>query len=119
MRRVCGPRGVRRSSSHLASLLDPLIQRPQHARIHRRDHIDRRIEFFFRHARFPCVRKAPVHSWIAEPHHRDGEADQHLLALGETFDGMSIAVKSSKICFLQGLAPSVVLKMRFLGSRRS
>jgi hypothetical protein len=85
-----------------APLLDPLIQRLQHSRIYRGDHIDRSIQFFFRHPRFPCVRKAPVHSRIAEPHHCDGETDEHLFAVGETFDGVRIAVESSEIGFLQG-----------------
>ena len=76
------------------SLLDPLIQRLQHSRVHRGDHVHRRIELFFRHPRFPCVRKAPIHSRIAQPHHRDGETDEHLLTLGKTLDGVRIAVKS-------------------------
>jgi len=84
-----------------APLLDPLIQRLQHSRVHRGDDIDCCIEFFFRHPRFPCVRKAPVNSWITEAHHRDGEADEHLFPLGKTFDGMRVAVKSSEIRFLQ------------------
>jgi len=81
MSRVCGRRGVRRSSSHLASLLDPLIQRLQHARVYGGDHIHRRIEIFFGHTRFPCVRKAAIHSRIAKPHHCGREIDEHLLAL--------------------------------------
>ena len=85
----------------LVPLLDALIQRLQHPGIDRRDHIDRSLQFFFRHPRFPCVRKAPVNSWITEPHHRDGEADEHLFPLGKTFDGMGVAVKSSEIGFLQ------------------
>jgi hypothetical protein len=43
----------------------------QYTGVYRRDHIDGGIQLFFGHARFPCVRKAPVHSGIAEPHHRD------------------------------------------------
>jgi hypothetical protein len=66
----------------LNPLLNALIQRLQHSRIHRGDHIHRRIEFFFRHPRFPCVRKATINSGIAKPHHRHGETDQHFLALG-------------------------------------
>jgi hypothetical protein len=89
----------------LNPLLNALIQRLQHSRIHRGDHIHRRIEFFFRHPRFPCVRKAPVNSWITEAHHRDGEADEHLLALGKTFDGVRVTVKRSEVRFLQVLAP--------------
>jgi hypothetical protein len=82
-------------------LLDPLIQGLQNARVHRRDHIDGGVQLFFRYPRFPCVRKAPVNSWITEAHHRDGEADEHLFPLGKTFDGMRVAVKSSEIRFLQ------------------
>jgi hypothetical protein len=82
------------------SLLDPLIQRLQNPRVHRGDHIDCGIELFFRHPRFPCVRKASFNSRIAEPHHRDGETDEHLLAFGEAFDGMGVAIESSEICFL-------------------
>ena len=85
----------------LVPLLDALIQRLQHPGINRGDHIDRSLQFFFRHPRFPCVRKAPVNSWITEAHHRDGEADEHLFPLGKTFDGMRVAVKSSEIGFLQ------------------
>ena len=85
----------------LVPLLDALIQRLQHPGIDRGDHIDRSLQFFFRHPRFPCVRKAPVNSWITEAHHRDGETDQHLLALGETFDGVRVTVESSEIGFLQ------------------
>ena len=61
---------------------DPLIQRLENSRVHCSDHIYGCVQFFFRHPSFPCVRKASVNSWIAEPHHRDGETDEHLLALG-------------------------------------
>ena len=84
----------------LASLLDPLIERLQHARIDGRDHVHRGVKLLFDHPRFPCVRKAPVDSRIAEPHHRDGKADEHLLALGETFDRMGIAIEGSKVRFI-------------------
>jgi hypothetical protein len=53
------------SASLLASRLDSLIQRLQHTRIHRCNHVDSRIELFFGHSRFPCVRKAALHSRIA------------------------------------------------------
>jgi hypothetical protein len=99
--RVCLPRVRHAPASWFVSLLDPLIQRFEHSRVHRGDHIHRRIELFFRHPRFPCVRKAPVNSGIAKPHHRDGETDQHLLALGETFDGVGIVIESAKVSFLQ------------------
>jgi hypothetical protein len=78
----------------------------QHPGVYCGDHIDRRIQLFFRHARFPCVRKAAFHSRIAKPHHRDREADEHLLAFAEAFDGVSIAIKSSKVGFLQMGTPS-------------
>lgn len=87
------------------SLLDSLIQRLEHARIHRCDHIHRRIQLLFRHPRLPCVRKATIHSRIAEPHHRDGETDQHLLAIGQAFDRVRIAIEGSKIGFLHITAP--------------
>ena len=83
------------------SLLDPLIERLQNTGVHCGDDIHRRVQLFFRHPRFPCVRKAPIHLRIAEPHHRDGETDQHLLAPGETFDGMRVAIERAKVGFLQ------------------
>jgi len=89
----------------LNPLLNALIQRLQNSRVNGRNHINRGIKFFLRHPRFPCVRKATVHSWITEAHHRDGETDEHLLAVGETFDGVGIAVKRSEVRFLQVLAP--------------
>ena len=98
--RVCLPRVRHAPASLFVSLLDPLIQRLQHARVHRGDHIYRRIEFFLGHPRFPCVRKAPIHSRVAEPHHRDGETDQHLFAFGEAFNSVGVAVKRSEISFL-------------------
>jgi hypothetical protein len=94
----------------LISLLDPLIQRFQHTCVHRGDHVDRRIQLFFRHSRFPCVRKAAFHSWIAKAHHRDGEADEHLLAFAEAFDGVSIAIKGSKVGFFQFAVPLYLAK---------
>ena len=110
-RRVAGvllasPRSVapllpRASVSLLATLFDPLIQRLQNPSVHRRDHIHRRIQFFFGHSRLPCVRKAPLDSRIAKPHHGDRETDQHLLPLGETFHRMGVAIKGSKVSFLQ------------------
>jgi hypothetical protein len=82
-------------------LLDPLIQGLKHARVHRGDDVHRRIEFLFRHASLPCVRKATIHSRVAQPHHRNGEANQHLLSFSETVDRMRITIKSSKVSFLQ------------------
>ena len=88
------------------SLLDPLVQRLQHSCVHRCDHVHRRIQFFFGHPRFPRVREATVDSRIAEPHHRNGETDQHLFALGETLDGVSVAIESSKIGLFHITLPS-------------
>jgi hypothetical protein len=75
------------------------MQRLQHTRIYGGNHIDRRVQFFFSHPRFPCVRKAAVHSGITEPHHRDRETDKHFFALGKTFDGVCVAVESSEVRF--------------------
>jgi hypothetical protein len=84
----------------LTALLDPLIQGLQHPCIHGDNHIDCGVQFFFRHPRFPCVRKAPVHSRIAQVHHRYGQAHEHFLTLGQAVDGMGIAIESSEISFL-------------------
>jgi hypothetical protein len=73
----------------------------QNPRVHRGDHVHGGVQLFFGHPRFPCVRKAPLHSRIAKPHHGDRETDQHFLPLGETFHGMGIAIKSSKVSFLR------------------
>jgi hypothetical protein len=81
-------------------LLDPLIERLQNSRVHGGDHVHGGVQFFFGHPRFPCVRKAPFHSRIAEAHRRHGQTDEHLLALGETFDGVCITIKSSEVSFL-------------------
>jgi hypothetical protein len=86
------------------ALLNPLIQRLKNSRIHGGDDIYRRIQFFLGHARFPCVRKAPFHSGITEPHHRHGKTNEHFLAVGETFHGMSITIKGTKISALQNAA---------------
>jgi hypothetical protein len=86
-------------------LSDSLIQRLQHARIHRSDDIHRRVQFFVGHPGFPCVRKAPFYSRIAQSHHRHSQADEHLLSLAETFDGMSVTIESAKISFLQRVTP--------------
>ena len=85
----------------LVPIFDPLIQRLQNPCVHGGDHVDRGIQFFLRHPRFPCVRKAPLHSRITKPHHRDRETDQHLLPLGETFHRMGVSVEGSKIRFFQ------------------
>ena len=81
------------------SLLNSLIERLKHACIDSGDYVHGRIQFFFGHPSFPCVRKAAIHSGIAEPHGRDREADKHLLALGEALDGMRISVECPKVGF--------------------
>ena len=85
----------------LVSLLDPLIERLQHAGVHRGDHIHSGIQLFFAYPRFPCVRKASIHSRVAQPHHCNGEADEHLLALGEALDCVGITIECSKVWFFQ------------------
>ena len=67
--------------SLLVSLFDSLIQRLQHARIHRSDDIHRRVQFFVGHPGFPCVRKAPFYSRVTKSHHRHRQANEHLLAV--------------------------------------
>jgi hypothetical protein len=86
-------------------LFDPLIQRLQNARVNGRNHIHRRVQFFLRHPRFPCVRKAPFDSRVAQSHHRNGQADEHLFTVGETFDSVSVTVEGSKISFFQSVTP--------------
>src|SRR5205823_12765723 len=54
---------------------------------------------FFRHLGFPCVRKAPLHSRIAKPHHRDRQTDKHLFPLGETGHRMRITIELAKVGF--------------------
>ena len=81
----------------LTSRFDPLIQRLQNSRIHRRDYVNGGIQLFLRHPRFPCVRKAPLHSRIAQPHHRDREPYKHFLALGQTLDGVGVFIESSEV----------------------
>jgi len=85
-------------------LLDSLIQRLQNTRIHGGNYIHRRIQFFLSHSRFPCIRKATFHSRIAEPHHRHGKTHEHLLAFGETFDGMGVMIELAKVSFLHGVS---------------
>jgi hypothetical protein len=82
-----------------------LIQRLQDTRIHSGNHIHRRVQFFLSHARFPCIRKAPLHSWVAQSHHRNGQADEHLFTVTETFDSVSVSVEGSKISSLQCVTP--------------
>jgi len=85
------------------ALLNPLIQGLEHARIHRGDDIHGGIQFFLRHPRFPCVRKAPFDSRVAQSHHCKGQADEHLFTVAETFDSVSVTVEGTKISFLQFL----------------
>jgi hypothetical protein len=84
------------------TLFDSLIQRLQDARLHRGNNIHRRIQFFLSHSRFPCIRKAPLYSRIAEAHHRYRQANKHLFSVSETFHCMGVTIKGSKISFLQG-----------------
>jgi hypothetical protein len=90
--------------SCLLTLFDTLIQRLQDARIYGSNHIHRRIQFFLGHSRFPCIRKAPFYSGVAEAHHRHGQADEHLFAIRERFDGVGISIKSPKISTLQNVS---------------
>jgi hypothetical protein len=77
-----------------------LVQRLQHTRIHRGDNVHGGIQFFVTHTRFPCIRKAALHSWIAESHHRHGQAHKHLFAFAKTDHGMRIAVKRPEVGFI-------------------
>jgi hypothetical protein len=94
----CGPRVVPRL--RLAALLDPLVQRLEDSRIYGGNHINRRVQFFFGHPCFPCVRKAPVHSRIAQAHHRYGQAHEHFLTFRQAFDRMGVLIEGSKVGFL-------------------
>jgi hypothetical protein len=78
-----------------------LIQRLQDTSIHGGNHIHRRVQFFLGHSLLPCIRKAPFDSRVAEPHHRHGKTHEHLLAFGETLDGMGVTIESAKISLLQ------------------
>ena len=88
-------------SLRLISLLDPLIQRLQNSSVHSGDHIDCGIQLFLGHSRFPCVRKAALHSRVAEAHRRDRQPDQYLLPLAKTLHRMGVAIKSSKVGLFQ------------------
>jgi hypothetical protein len=79
------------------ALFDSLIQRLQDTRIHGGNNIHRRIQFFLGHSRFPCIRKAPFHSRIAEAHHRHRQANQHLFPGSETFHGMGVTIELAEI----------------------
>lgn len=101
-------------------LLDSLIQRFEHAGVNGSNDIHCGIQFFFGHSRFPCVRKAAIHSRIAKAHHSDGETDQHLLALREALHRVCFAVESSKVRPLQDRRSSdFQLRVSRLGSRVS
>jgi hypothetical protein len=93
-------------SALFLALLDSLVKRLKNSRVHCRDHVNGSIEFFFGHARFPCVRKAAFHSRIAEPHHRHGQSHQHLLAFAKTSHGMGIAIERAKISFVHLITPA-------------
>jgi len=89
----------------LGSLLDSLIQGLQNTRIYGGDYVNCSIQLFLGHSRFPCVRKAAVHSRIAKPHHRDGETDEHLFPLAQALYCMRVTIKGTKVGFLQVTAP--------------
>ena len=55
---ACDLRVAHEAFLRFASLLNPLIERLQNSCVDRGDDIHCRIEFFFSHPRFPCVRKA-------------------------------------------------------------
>jgi hypothetical protein len=97
--RVGGLRHGQNRQPLFLPLFDSLIQRLENSRVHRRDDIDRRVQFFFGHAGFPCVRKAALHSRIAKPHHRHGEAHEHLFALREASYRVRIPVECPEISF--------------------
>jgi len=89
------------------ALLDSLVKRLKNSRVNSRDHVDSSIEFFFRHARFPCVRKAAFHSWIAEPHHRHREPYEHLFTLAQTRHRVGIPVESTEIGLIHLVTPVI------------
>lgn len=86
-------------TSTFGSRLNPLIERLQHARIHCGNNIHRCVQLIFGHPSFPCVRKAPFNSRIAQPHHRHRKPHKHFFALTEALDRMSILVKGSEVGF--------------------
>jgi hypothetical protein len=90
--------------SSLVSLFDPLIQRLHHPGVYGGDDVDGGIELFFGHACFPCVRKAALHSRIAEPHHRDGQAHEHFFPVRQALNGVRIAIERSKVGLFQSLS---------------
>jgi hypothetical protein len=90
-----------KSERILIPLLDSLIQRLEHASVYCGYDIHCGIQFFFGHPRFPCVRKAAIHSRVTEAHHRDRESNKHLLTVREALDRVCFAVESSKVRFLQ------------------
>ena len=69
----------------------------QNPGVHGGNDVDGSIELFLRKPRFPCVRKAPFDSRIAQAHHRDRQADKDLLAIAETLDRMGITIELAKI----------------------
>jgi hypothetical protein len=68
--------------SSVLALFDSLIQGLEDTGVHRRDDIHRRIQFFLGHSCFPCVRKASLDSGIAQSHHRNRQANEHLFSIG-------------------------------------
>jgi hypothetical protein len=88
-------------------LLDSLIKRLQNSGVHRCDHIHGSVEFFFGQARFPCIRKAALHSWIAEPHHRHRQPYEHFFTLAETRHRVRIPIERPEISFIHLVTPVI------------
>ena len=76
------------------------VQRLNNAGIDCRNDVHGSVQLCLRDTGFPCVRKAPLHSWIAKAHHRDGKAHEHFFTLGEALDGMRVLIEGSKVGFL-------------------
>ena len=110
---LLGGRKGRLLSLTFVSLLDPLIERLQHTSVYGGNHIHSGIQFFVAHARFPCVRKAPLNSRIAQPHHRNGKTDEHFFAVRQACDHVRIAVKGSKVSFLHRESASSIGGLAF------
>ena len=88
--------------------LDSLIERFEYACVNGSDDIHRCVEFLFGQSRFPCVRKAPVHSGIAVTRHRHSEPKEHLLPFAEAVDAMGVTIELSEICFFHVCVFSVL-----------
>lgn len=69
------------------------------------DDIHSTVEIGFVNACFPCIRKAALYSRLAIAHHGNGKTHEYLFALAKIFDGVSIAIKLSKISPLAHMIP--------------